>query len=334
MFSAADQLINICFEGNGTLKLLFMRGVGGNLVVSKEQPMAGIELICDYKADKTYRDSFNRLAELVFGIHFEEWYLQGGWDDRYICHSFLMDNEIIANVSVSKLDVTIGGLHRQAIQIGTVMTHPDYRGRGLSAALMRHVLHLYEQECELFFLFANHSAIDFYPKFGFEAYRESMYRLAYRPAPKPEAASRLRKLDVSKADDWALIRRIVGSRRPVSGQFGVSGNQGIFLFHALHAFRELMHYSPEDEAVVVFRQEGDTLQVYDVASQGDMDPERLLSRIADERTASIHFHFTPDQFIGEAQGSPMDTDDDLLYIKANFAIENNAAFRVPALAHA
>ncbi|WP_083205196.1 hypothetical protein [Bacillus sp. FJAT-27264] len=75
----------------------------------------GIDLVSDYKDNKAYRDSFNKLTTLAFDINFEVWYQKGFWDDRYICYSFLRDSEVIANVSVSKMDVVINGLNKKAI---------------------------------------------------------------------------------------------------------------------------------------------------------------------------------------------------------------------------
>ncbi|OPH57920.1 hypothetical protein BC351_04955 [Paenibacillus ferrarius] len=286
----------------------------------------------DYKENKVYRDSFNQLATLVFGIHFEDWYQKGFWDDRYICHSFLKDHEVIANVSVSKMDLMIEGVNKKAIQIGTVMTHPDYRGKGLSGILMRHVLDMYEQDCDIFFLFANSTAIDFYPKFGFESLGESQFILNYHPIPNADI--RLRKLNCSNEEDLAFIQRRVLSRRPISEQCGVSLNQGLFMFYAIKVFPESIYYSQEDEAIIVYQQEGHTLRLYDVVSQGDVNLNRLLNHIANEQTEYIHFHFTPDQFTEKAQHKLMDRNEDKLFMKANFALNKNLKFCVPALAHA
>lgn len=35
------------------------------------------EMISDYKDNKMYRDSFNKLAESTFDINFEEWFRSG-----------------------------------------------------------------------------------------------------------------------------------------------------------------------------------------------------------------------------------------------------------------
>ncbi|GIP11098.1 hypothetical protein J1TS5_32680 [Paenibacillus macerans] len=104
----------------------------------------------DFKNRVEYRASFNRLSKLVFSIDFEAWYQKGAWDDRYICHSIVSGDQIIANVSVSKMDLFINGESKWALQIGTVMTHPEHRGKGLSKQLMEYVLDAYEDTCDLF----------------------------------------------------------------------------------------------------------------------------------------------------------------------------------------
>lgn len=290
-----------------------------------------IHLIHDYKNNKVYRDSFNQLAALVFDISFEDWYQKGFWDDRYICHSFIRDHAVIANVSVSKMDLRINGFNRKAIQIGTVMTHPDFRGKGLSGKLMRHILNIYEQECDLFFLFANNSVLDFYPKFRFESCGESQLRVKYHHTPSEVTA--LRKLNCSSDEDVALIQKMVLSRRPVSEQFGVRNGQGLFMFYALKVFPESIYYSQEDEAIIVYQQEGRILNLYDIVSPSEVDFNRIFNRIADEQTEYIHFHFTPNQIIENAEVEWVDIHGDQLFIKSNFTLSKHSKFCVPALAH-
>ncbi|WP_238327465.1 GNAT family N-acetyltransferase [Paenibacillus gorillae] len=53
---------------------------------------------------------------------------------------------MIANASINKMTVVSNGKEYKAIQVGTVMTHPDYRSQGLSGKLMKHILEKYEQE--------------------------------------------------------------------------------------------------------------------------------------------------------------------------------------------
>ncbi len=82
-----------------------------------------------YKNNDRLRTSFFKLAADTFDIDFERWYQQGGWSEHYIPFSFVDGNEIVANASVNTVELVISGQRKKAIQIGTVMTHPDYRGQ-------------------------------------------------------------------------------------------------------------------------------------------------------------------------------------------------------------
>ncbi len=95
--------------------------------------MNNVNLISEYKNNEQYRKSFNSLSQRIFDIDFEPWCHAGHWNDWYICYSFIdEDDSAIANCSVNLLDLIIYGSRKKSIQIGTVMTHPDYRGHGLS----------------------------------------------------------------------------------------------------------------------------------------------------------------------------------------------------------
>ena len=77
-------------------------------------------------------------------------------------------------MSANRMKFMQNGSERYYIQIGTVMTDPDHRKRGLAAKLMKHVIEKYEQECDGIYLFGDLSAAEFYRKMGFRA--ENQYR--------------------------------------------------------------------------------------------------------------------------------------------------------------
>lgn len=129
--------------------------------------MTNYQLVYDYKDNLKYRVSFNELAKFVFNLDFSKWYEKGCWNDQYICYSYIDGDKIIANASVSKMTIIVNGKEYKAIQIGTVMTHPNYRNKGLARKLMDHIIDIYQDQYEFIYLFANESVLDFYPKFGF-----------------------------------------------------------------------------------------------------------------------------------------------------------------------
>lgn len=286
----------------------------------------------NYKHDARIRTSFNELTRLEFGIDFEEWYQRGGWDDNYICHSIMNGDQMISNVSVNKMDLIINGEVQKAVQIGTVVTHPDHRGKGLSRQLMQHVLDTYEQDCDVFYLFANPEAIEFYPKFGFQAVREHQF---YLDGPKlPGQGIPLKKLDVNDAGDWDLILQKLASRRPVSGQLSTANNKGIFQFYALYVFSKCIYYSNTDEAIIVYEQEGELLNLYDVVSEKEIDLEDLVARLSDGHTRRVLFHFVPDQLLEKTEAVPFSSEADLLFVKPSLDKVDIAPFCFPAISHA
>ena len=90
-----------------------------------------MELISGYLNDPALRQSFNRLAIETFSLDFEPWY-QGGMlpHGRYIPHSLVQDGEVIANCSANLFDLIVEGREVPAVQLGTVMTAKEHRGRG------------------------------------------------------------------------------------------------------------------------------------------------------------------------------------------------------------
>jgi predicted GNAT family N-acyltransferase len=286
----------------------------------------------DFKDQEQLRASFNHLSTLVFGIDFEAWYQKGAWDDRYICHSIIEDGKIISNVSVSKMDLIINGVSKRAIQIGTVMTHPDHRGKGLSKQLIEFVLETYVYSCDLFFLFANGTVLDFYPKFGFYALPEHKFYVDVSLRPKDEIL--VNKLNVSMKEHWNLVRQMLCSRRPISQRFGIVNNEGIFQFYALNVFSECLYYSKTDDAIIVFEHQGELLHLYDVISERRIEFEELISRIITNQTRKIRFHFTPDQLIDRAHVEPFGKNEDVLFVKPLPYLNELPPFCVPKLAHA
>ena len=98
----------------------------------------------NYRDNDALRASFNELAGKVFGLSFENWYQNGFWKDNYIPYSVVIDGKVVANVSVNRCDVSYNGETKSLIQLGTVMTDPDHRGKGYARELMEKIIFDYE----------------------------------------------------------------------------------------------------------------------------------------------------------------------------------------------
>ena len=134
-----------------------------------------MDLISNYMKDDNKRHMLNGLTEKVFGFNFESWVIRGYFEGDYIPYSFVDGEKIVSNVSANRMKFMQSGVDRYYIQIGTVMTDPDYRKQGLAAKLMKRVIEDYEKECDGIYLFGDLSAAGFYRKMGFEILNQYRY---------------------------------------------------------------------------------------------------------------------------------------------------------------
>lgn len=257
--------------------------------------------VSHYRDEEGLRLCFNRLAQLTFGIDFERWYQKGAWDNSYTCYSFADGDEIVANVSVTSMTVLLDGNEVPGLQIGTVMTHPDYRGLGLFKTLMEEALAAHSiQDSSLVVLYANESVTNLYPKLGFR--RSPFYR--YETNAKlceGGGSQRLRKLDVAQEEDWALLVRLAQSRGPLPAECSVSGSSSIFLWHCLNTFPEALYYAEERELLLVYEWSEGKIDLMDVVSSRSVLFAEVAECLAphhgehvpEDGRCTVEFHFTP-----------------------------------------
>ena len=274
--------------------------------------MNNLEFIHDYKDINNYRLSFNKLANDTFGVDFEKWYQFGFWNNTYVCYSYINQNEVVVNVSVSNLDVIIDGKEMKALQVGTVMTHPDYRGNGLSKSLMDIVLKEYEPKCDFIYLFANKNVLDFYPKFGFRKMKQCHFSI---DVTRKSEHVKARKLDITKKGDIEIVRRISQERIPVSQILGVKNGESILTWYCLNVYNENLYYLKEDDVIVIYNIEAEVLHLYDIMSKNKIELNNILGKIINDEVKKVFFYYSPDY--SDIQVSRVDYDDpnDTLFVK-------------------
>lgn len=136
-----------------------------------------MRMIKDYMRNDTLRYELNALTAQTFGFDFESWYANGYYTGDYLPYSLEEDGKIIANVSVNRMQFLQNGAVKNYIQLGTVMTDREHRGRGLARKLMECVIKEYEGTCEGIYLFSNLNALGFYKKLGFQEKKQYRYQL-------------------------------------------------------------------------------------------------------------------------------------------------------------
>ena len=249
-----------------------------------------MEFIKEYRENTGLRNSFNKLAMKTFGIEFEDWYQEGYWTDKYVPYSLIDNGKVIANVSVNLLELDIVGQRVPAIQIGTVMTDKEYRNCGYSRLLLEKVLEDYKH-IEVMYLFANDTVLDFYPKFGFVKMKETLFSIDIQPR---------RSTLPPKIRDLKFIYDAAAKRKP-SAHFGTVATEELLIFYAMKVFKEDIYYLEQEQILVIFQYEGETLHLYDVISERKLDLQHVIRQLSTDETSKVVFHFTPD--ISKAQTS-------------------------------
>lgn len=292
--------------------------------------MKNVNFITDYREDEKRRNSFNQLAQTTFQIDFSKWFNKGYWNDKYVPYSFMNNNgEIIANASIFKMNIVIDNRSYNAIQIGTVMSANRYRQKGLSKVLMKKIIDTLKDECDFFYLFANESVLDFYPKFGFSRVDESEYRLTTNRSLRERTKNNVRKLSVDS--DIQLLEAMAKNRYQNKSKISVLHNDELLMFYFLVVFPESIYYIAELEAVVIMEHEEDTLHIFDIISCKAQDIYTVLGNVLKEETEQVVFHFDPGNVEG-LQVKKIPSDDDALFYLSNATIFDGH-FKFPLTSH-
>ncbi|MBN2829774.1 MAG: GNAT family N-acetyltransferase [Candidatus Cloacimonetes bacterium] len=253
--------------------------------------MNSFELISDYKLNDSLRNSFNELASQTFGIDFEKWYQAGFWNENYICYSYMVDNRIISNVSVNKLQWIIDGKSYRALQIGTVMTLTEYRKQGLASRLMRFVLDTYRNWFDIIYLFPEDDAHEFYKNFGFVLTHDSTFEFALAPQESPTTH---RQLKLSHPQDRELFLNLMKKRTIRSNEFDVTGSEHILTWFCVNLLSDCIYYLPDFQVIVLYKINGSEMHIYDIIADKPYSLGDVCNALATRSTEKVVLYFTPE----------------------------------------
>lgn len=278
--------------------------------------------------NEIHRRSFNELASRVFGgLTFEPWFRSGYWSEKF-CPFVLLDRDrVVSNVSVNTLNFRYEGKLRKYIQLGTVMTDPAYRGKGLSRWLMEEVLRRYKGECDALYLFANDSVLQYYPRFGFEKAAE--YQCIQ---PIDGGCDKGRKLDMNSTEDRELLCRAYAVSNPFS-RLSFEQNPELLMFYCGDSLKDSVYYLKEWGAVVVADYVGNDMLLYDIFCAAGLDLGKVLRDAARKETSCVKFFFTPAN-TREGKLQPYKEEDTTLFLlkgSENLFLEDRLMF--PVLSH-
>lgn len=283
----------------------------------------------DFRDNKKLRNKFYNYVDVVFpSANFKIWHDKGFWQDEYIPFSIIKNDKIISNVSITKMKILINGVSVNGIQFGTVGTIPAHRNKGYSRILMEYVLNKFQSSTDIFLLFANDSVLNFYPKFGFENYSESIF-ISNTNIPKPQIGSR--KLNINDSSDFTLIKKLLKSRLPLTRIFGATDYDFITFWHILNMYSNNLFYLEEDEVIVIKTEDNNRVHIWDVIFMKPLNLSSVIPKIIENHDLrSIRYYFPPDQLEFDYDEIEEDTDSPF-FIRGNFDLQNSN-FKFPVTA--
>jgi len=292
--------------------------------------MPKFEYVYDYRNNDLLRSSFNNLAQQSFGIDFEKWYRTGFWDERFICHSMAHEGRIVSNISITRMNLVINKQEIDAIQIGTIMTHPDYRMSGLAKTLMNKVMEEYKNKCSLMYLFPGESVMKLYPKFGFSLWNDYKYSMVLKN--NDALKTDLKKIDINNKKDLSRLIDIATSRVLLSSKFDFRNATSFFMWHCFNAFEDKIYLLESENVIVIYEEKNNAINLYDIVSLQHVNFHNIICNITNKDKAKVIFHFTPD-FIDINANELTLVKNECMYIKpANYLA--GKLFAHPIVAHA
>lgn len=288
------------------------------------------KFIKNYRDNDDLRGSFNKLAIESFGINFEPWYQKGFWNDNYMCYSFQLEGQIIANVSANKMKLKWDGKDYEAIQIGTVMTLPAFRKKGLAYRLLDMVVKEWENKVDFIYLFGNDSALNLYKQFDMKVFKEHRF---FTSMPSIKNEGKIRKLDLNNEVDLKLMVEMANKRVAQSDTIGIEDDAHLIMFYCHEWLADDLYYIEEKETILVLEEEDEVLHLYDVISKEVQEISEILELIDISKVEKVEIHFKPSKCKLPLEAIVLEKEDQTLLIRHQ-GIEPKTTFRFSEFSHA
>lgn len=292
------------------------------------------EYLCkDVMRRDIYRIPFDALAQETFGLSFENWYQDGFWEKTacpYQPYTLFIGGRAAANVSVSVMRVLLDGQMRTWVQLGTVMTAPEFRGQGFARLLLEEVLRDWDGRCDTLMLFANQTVLDFYPRFGFERQAQRQFERQI----SVERARSAEKLSMDSPADRELLEQFYRKKNPFS-RLQVTDNYGLLMFCCGSFFKDFIWLLPDEEAVVIAEQDGKEWIIYDIYCSGgrDQDMMALIRQVTGAGSWNVRFAFAPKNTEGLKETEVDDPDNALFILRGTENPFAGEALIFPEISH-
>lgn len=290
------------------------------------------KIIKNYRDNKQLRKSFNDLAKKTFGLDFENWYQNGFWGEKYNPYSIIIDDKVVANVSVNITDMMWKNKKYNLIQLGTVMTDENYRNQGLIRKIMEQIEADYKDKIDGMYLFANDSVTTFYPKFGFHAAKEYQYSKEITDDTSSNIPCRITQIPMNTKSDWAAFEKVLKTHKQASA-FSMSDNYELYMFYLSQFMQESVYYDKETDAYIIAELAEGNLFVHDIFLAQEAEAENVIRAFGSE-VKQVTLGFTPQEKEGYVC-KQLQEEDCTLFVKGEiFDALLKESIMFPTLAHA
>ncbi len=248
--------------------------------------------------------------------------------DNYNPYSIIINDKVVANVSVNKTDMIFHGTVRHFLQLGTVMTDEAYRNQGLIRKIMERIDRDYSQKTDGIYLFANDNVLEFYPRFGFQKSVEYLYSKNVSCTEE----SCLGKLIMDQPKNWELLITAI-ERNIFYGRLDMVNNLELIMFYVTKYMQENVYYHKDTDTYIIAEVENENLFIHNVFSSKITDLDTVINFFGKE-IKYVTLGFTPVE-TKDFHVTEYHEDDCTFFIKGkNLEIIEKEHLRIPSLAHA
>lgn len=288
---------------------------------------AMITIVKGYRDDPQLRAGFNELAKATFGLDFEPWYQYGFWTDCYNPYSVVLNGKVVANVSVNRTDMMIGGARRKLCQLGTVMTDREYRNRGYIRAIMAEI-EKDTADADGVYLFGGDDVLGFYPKFGFVQGTE---HICTRKVMQ-EGKCAMERVRMDGPAGWIRLSVAMENNRFKTACM-MMDNPGLIFFYAAQFLKDCVYYDKGLDAWAIAEMEDGMLMLHNVFAPAGVTLEDVIASFGGE-VKQVTLGFAPEEAAG-FDCAPYHEEDCTFFVKgAAFDDFAERKLRIPSLSHA
>lgn len=291
-----------------------------------------------YKEDQQLLDSFNELTRNTFGVDFTGWHAAGHFSDMYVPHVLTDKEKVVSNVSVNRMQFDMGGVIKNYLQIGTVMTDEEYRGQGLNRKIMESILQEYAGKVDGIYLFGNDSVLEYYPKFGFVPCEEYEYYCTCDGIRDvvPYVMEKVDMEDVAQAKRFYAVMGNYSATPDVPNEndaLYMSENICLYHFWLDTICNNNVYYLPECSVYVVAAVEDDRLNIYQILGKERADVKRIAKSFG-EGFSEVVLSYTPVHKDGLSVRIHKEEDCTLFILGEDLKCVSERRMMFPILSHA